>query len=265
LNHQEKDRRIFKKLIRFLDKKKSSAEFYNQLILEIGKFFLGTAYAASTLDARGTEQLVINLREFDCVTFVENVVALTWLFRSQQRSFKTYQKLLHKIRYRQGRLQGYTSRLHYFSDWIHDNQMKGIVRDVTTEIGGRPLKKAISFMTTHPDLYPSLKNATILRRMKAIERKISKRSLFFVPKKGLGHFEDRIHDGDIIAITSSIEGIDIQHVGIAARLRNRIHLLHASRKEGKVILSKQTLSQYLGQSRIRSGIMVARVTTESMK
>jgi hypothetical protein len=260
LNHQEQDRRIFEKLIRFLDKKKSSAEFSNQLIREIGKFFLGTTYVANTLDTRGTEQLVINLREFDCVTFIENVVALAWLFRSQQRSFKTFQKLLHKIRYREGTLQGYTSRLHYFSDWIHDNQMKGIVRNITAEIGGKPLKKAISFMTTHSDLYPSLNNAAILRRMKAVERKISKRPLLFVPKKTLRNFEDRIHDGDIIAIISSTKDLDIQHVGIAARLKNRIHLLHASSREGKVVFSKQTLTQYLGQNRSRAGIMVARVT-----
>lgn len=259
MNHQEKDRRIFKKLIRFLNKKKSSAEFSSQLILEIGKFFLGTTYAASTLDARGTEQLVINLRELDCITFVENVVALALLLRSQQRSFRTFQKLLHKIRYRQGRLQGYTSRLHYFSDWIRDNQMKGIIRDVTAEIGGRPLKKAISFMTTHPDLYPPLKNGESLRRMQSIERMISKRPLFFMPKKTLGRFENRIQDGDIIAVTSGTEGLDIQHVGIAARLKNRIHLLHASSRVGKVVLSKQTLSRYLRQSRTRTGIMVARI------
>jgi hypothetical protein len=259
LNRREKDRRIFEKLIGFLDKKKNFVKS-SQLILEIGKFFLGTPYSADTLDARGTEQLVINLRELDCVTFIENVVALTWLLRSQQRSFKTYQKLLHRMRYRQGRLQDYTSRLHYFSDWIHDNQTKGIIRNVTTEIGGRPLKKAITFMTTHPDLYPLLKNAESLRAMKSVERKIGKRSLFFVPKKALRRFEDRIHDGDIIAITSNTEGLDIQHVGIAARLKNSIHLLHASSREGKVVLSKQTLSQYLGQSQTRTGIMVARVT-----
>jgi hypothetical protein len=260
LNHQEQDRRIFKKLIRFLDKKKSSAEFSNKLILEIGKFFLGTPYAAGTLETRGTEQLVVNLRELDCVTFVENVVALAWLLRSQQKSFKTFQKLIHKIRYRQGRLQDYTSRLHYFSDWIHDNQRKGIVRDVTAEIGGRPLKKAINFMTIHPDLYLSLKNAASFRRMKSVERMISKRSLFFIPKKALKRLEDRIRDGDIIAITSNTEGLDIQHVGIAARLKNRIHLLHASSREGKVVLSKQTFSKYLGQSQIRSGMMVARIS-----
>jgi hypothetical protein len=156
-------------------------------------------------------------------------------------------------------LQGYPSRLHYFSDWIHDNQKKGILRDVTAEIGGRPLRKAMTFMTTHPNLYPPLKNGANLRRMKSVERMISKRSLFFIPKKALRRLEDWIRDGDLIAITTNREGLDVQHVGLAARVQNRIHLLHASITEGKVVLSKETLYRYLLQSRIRSGIMVARV------
>ena len=143
MNRQGQDRRIFEELIRFLDKKKTSAKFPGQLMLEIGKFFLGTPYVAGTLETKRAEHLVVNLREFDCVTFVENVVALVWYVKSREKSFEAFRRLLQKIRYRQGRLQGYSSRLHYFSDWIHDNQKKGIVRDVTAEIGGRPLRKAI--------------------------------------------------------------------------------------------------------------------------
>jgi hypothetical protein len=260
LNRQRQDRKIFKELIGFLDKKKTSATFPDQFMLEIGKFFLGTPYVTGTLETKRAEHLVVNLREYDCVTFIENVVALLWHVKSRGKSFETFRRLLRKIRYRQGRLQGYSSRLHYFSDWIHDNQKKGIVRDVTAKIGGRPLRKAITIMTTHPDFYPSLKNTAKLRRMKSIEKTISRRSLFFIPKKTLGRLEDRIRDGDLIAITTNTEGLDVQHVGLAARVKNRIHLLHASIIEGKVVLSKKTLYQYLMQSKVRSGIMVARVT-----
>jgi hypothetical protein len=259
LNRQRQDRKIFKELIGFLDKKKTSVTFPDQFMLEIGKFFLGAPYVTGTLETEGAEHLVVNLREYDCVTFVENVVALLWHVKSRGKSFETFRRLLQKIRYRQGRLQGYSSRLHYFSDWIHDNQKKGIVRDVTAKIGGRPLRKVITYMTTHPDFYPSLKNVTKLRRMKSIEKTISRRSLFFIPKKALGRLEDRIRDGDLIAITTNTKGLDVQHVGLAARLKNRIHLLHASIIEGKVVLSKKTLYQYLMQSKARSGIKVARI------
>jgi hypothetical protein len=259
LNRRGQDRRIFQELIRFLDKKKTSAKFPGQLMLEIGKFFLGTPYVTSTLETKRTEHLVVNLREHDCVTFVENVVVLAWHIKSREKSFEAFQRLLQKIRYRQGRLQGYPSRLHYFSDWIHDNQKKGILRDVTAEIGGRPLRKTVSFMTTNPNLYSPLKDAVTLRRMKSVERMISKRPLFFIPKKALRRLEDRIRDGDLIAITTNREGLDVQHVGFSERVKNRVHLLHASSAEGKVVLSKETLYRYLMQSRIRSGIMVARV------
>jgi hypothetical protein len=216
-------------------------------------------YVNGTLETKRAEHLVVNLREYDCVTFVENVVAFACLVKSQEKSFKAFRRLIQKIRYRQGRLRGYSSRLHYFSDWIHDNQRKHILTDITAEIGGRPFRKAITFMTTHPDLYPALKNAAALRRMKLIERTISKRSLLFIPKKALRRLEDRIHDGDLIAVTTNAEGLDVQHVGLAIKVKNRIHLLHASSAVGKVVLSQKTLYGYLMQSKVRSGIMVARV------
>jgi hypothetical protein len=253
------DRRIFEGLIRLFDKEKTSLKYRDQLILKIGNFFLGTPYVTGILETKTAEHLIANLREYDCVTFVENVVALAKVIRSQQESFETFRKLLQRIRYRQGRLQGYCSRLHYFSDWIHDNQRKGIVRDVTEEIGGEPFKKTLTFMTTHPDLYPPLKYAANLRRMQSLERVISKRSLFFIPKKALRRLEDRIRDGDLVAITTNSEGLDVQHVGFAVRVKDRIHLLHASSVRGRVILSENTLYRYLMQSETRSGIMVARV------
>jgi hypothetical protein len=156
-------------------------------------------------------------------------------------------------------LWGYSSRLHYFSEWIHDNQKKAILENVTRKIGGRPFRKTISFMRTHPDLYPPLRNAAVLRRVKFVERAIGRRFLFVISKKGLRRLEDRIHDGDLIAITTNTEGLDVQHVGLAATVKNRIHLLHASSGEGRVVLSRNTLYRYLIQSKSRSGIMVARI------
>jgi N-acetylmuramoyl-L-alanine amidase-like len=259
LNRQTQDRKILKKIIRTLDKKKILAKSPGQLMLQIGKLFLKAPYASGTLDKGKKECLVVNLRELDCVTCIENVVALTGCVNSRVKSFETFKRLLRKIRYRQGRLQGYTSRLHYFSDWIYDNQKKGIVRDVTAEIGGRSFNKTLNFMTTYSDFYPKLNIGTNLRKMKSMEKMISKRHLYYIPKRSLKRLEDRIDDGDVIAITTNIKGLDIQHVGLATKVNNRVHLLHASSKEGKVALSKKNLYQYLMEDKNRSGIMVARL------
>jgi hypothetical protein len=259
LKRQGQHRRIFKELIDFLDEKRTSAISPGELMLEIGRFFLGTPYRTGVLETKGPERLVIHLRGFDCATFVENVVVLARLVMSRENSFEAFQRLLLKIRYRHGVLQGYSSRLHYFSDWIHDNQKKGFVKEVTAKIGGRPFRKTVTFMTAHPVLYPLLKDAATLRRMMSVERTISRRSLFFIPKKALRRLENRIHNGDLIAITTKTEGLDVRHVGFAARVKHRIHLLHASSREGRVVLSQETLYRYLMQSTTHSGIMVARM------
>jgi hypothetical protein len=259
LNHPSKDQRIFEELIGFLGKKKTLTASPGQLVIETGKFFLGKPYVTGTLESKEVERLVVNLREFDCVTFIENVFALARCAKSRQRSFEGFRGLLRKIRYRNGRMQGYASRLHYFSDWIYDNQKKGIVRNATADIGGRPFRKTINFMTTHPGSYPPLRVVLNLRRMKSVERAISRRSLQFIPKKILVRSEHQILDGDIVAITTNTDGLDVQHVGFAARVKNRIHLLHASSAERRVVLSKQTLYRYLMQGRAYSGIMVARM------
>jgi ribosomal protein S15P/S13E len=260
LNDQRQDRRIFEEQISSLDQKKNLAKFPGEFLLEVGQSFLGAPYGSGPIETKGAEHLVANLREFDCFTFVENVVALAKHLKSGGKSFKAFRNLLQKVRYRQGRLHGYSSRLHYFSDWIYDNQKKGMIRDVTKGMGGRPLRKVLNFMTNHPELYPPLRDGVVLRRMKSVESAISKRTFFFIPKDSLRRIEDRICDGDLIAITTNREGLDVQHVGFAARVKNRIHLLHASSIEGKVVLSQKTLYRYLMLSRARTGMMVARIS-----
>ncbi|MGB9627269.1 MAG: N-acetylmuramoyl-L-alanine amidase-like domain-containing protein [Thermodesulfobacteriota bacterium] len=255
---QAKDEKIFKELLRTLNKKENLKESPSQLIIKIGRHFLGKPYQSGSLETNQTERVLINPRGFDCVTFIEYVLALALLLKSRRRSLKSFQRILRRIRYREGRLKGYPSHLHYFSDWIYDNQKKGFLRDITSEIGGRPFRKSIHYMTSNPELYPPLKNPSIFQAIKSLERRIRRRALFLIPKKEVRRLEGRVGDGDLIAITTSREGLDIAHVGLAVKVKNRIHLLHASSNEGKVILSKKTLDQYLMEHRDYSGIMVAR-------
>ena len=124
---------------------KSSGE----LALAVGSHFLGTPYAAGTLEQGKRERLQINLRQLDCFTFVENTMALARLIRLGKSSFADFAASLEAIRYRKGLLDGYPSRLHYFSDWLYDNQEKGWIKDITKEIGGEPFRKQFSFMTAN--------------------------------------------------------------------------------------------------------------------
>jgi len=225
---------------------------------KIGKTFQGTPYVEKTLEVGDKENLVINLRGFDCTTFVENTLAFGRLLQLEERNFKAFAKQIQTIRYRNGELEGYSSRLHYFTEWILNNEKKGFVKDITGELGGIPLDKAIDFMGTHRELYPFLEDDTNYAGILEMEAELSKATLCYLPQDQIAENEHLIHSGDIIALTTSIIGLDVTHTGIATREADgRIHLLHAS-TSGQVVITKQPLVDYLRNIKSNIGIMVAR-------
>ncbi|WP_158975186.1 N-acetylmuramoyl-L-alanine amidase-like domain-containing protein [Cellulophaga sp. L1A9] len=235
------------------------SEIGNTLVA-IGKTFLGTPYVSKTLEIGTTESLVVNLEGLDCTTFVENVLTFSLLKRSDSTSFDAFTKALETIRYKNGSLNGYSSRLHYFTEWIANNQFKGLVTDITAEIGGTPIQKEINFMSTHRDLYPYLKdNDANLKEIQASEQYLNNQEFCILEKNTIAANEHLIQSGDIIALTTSIKGLDITHTGIATREKDgRIHLLHAS-TSGAVKVSEKPLADYLKGIKNNTGIMVVRV------
>jgi hypothetical protein len=229
-------------------------------VVAVAKMFMQTAYVGGTLDGNEKEQLVVNLRELDCTTYLENVVALSKALSNDSLTTDDFLNELENLRYRNGKLTDYSSRLHYFSDWIYENEKKGIVKNITAEIGGEKYNKTINFMSTHVNSYPALRVDTLLvEEIRKTENEINKRELFFIPEAKIQELEDQIQNGDLIAITTKIEGLDISHVGIAIHLDNRLHLMHASSKAKKVVISDLPLAEMLLQSKSQSGIMVARL------
>lgn len=228
------------------------------VIVEIGKSFIGTDYLAHSLEKDGDEQLVINLTGLDCTTFLENSLALARCIKKSKTSFDDYLSELQFIRYRNGVIDRYPSRLHYFSDWIYDSQKKGIIDDVTKEIGGKKIKFKLNYMSTHPESYKHLReNPGFISVIKDQEKEISCREYYFIPKEELKSKEEQINNGDLIAITTTVEGLDIGHIGIAVKMDNgRIHLLHAPTLNTKVQVTEEPLSDYLMKYKRHSGVIV---------
>jgi hypothetical protein len=228
------------------------------LMVKAGLFFKETPYIANTLET-SPEQLVINLREMDCTTFAENCLAIAKTIQSGQNTFEKFASELKNIRYRDGKINGYTSRLHYFSDWIYNNQKKRYLKDISMEIANTPYNKVLNFMSTHPASYKQLKDSSQLVQTIAIqEKEISARKMYYVPETKISEIENQLKEGDIVGITTSIAGLDVAHVGILIRIDGHIHLLHASSLGERVIVSKETLEEYLLNSKSATGIMVAR-------
>ncbi|MBQ4821626.1 N-acetylmuramoyl-L-alanine amidase-like domain-containing protein [Aquimarina sp. MMG016] len=257
------DKNIFNSKIAELKHLTSSENKTGKNIVIVGKSFLNVPYVANTLEVGTTESLVVNLQGLDCTTFVENVLAFSLLLKNETKDIDSYTQLLEKIRYRDGKLSGYSSRLHYFSDWITNNEKKGLLRDITSEIGGQEINKEINFMSTHRDLYRFLKdNDQNFEGIKISETQLNQEKLCFLPQDRIKDNEHLIRSGDIIALTTSIKGLDITHTGIATRESNgRIHLLHAS-TSGKVVVSKLPLVDYLKKIKNNTGIMIARAISK---
>lgn len=253
---QGEDRRIAEEILnRYASK---STLPLSVLITEIGQSFLGTTYVAATLENGLEEKLVINLRELDCTTFVEYCLALARTLKSGKTDFENFASELERIRYRDGIRNQYLSRLHYFSEWIHNNHIKNIVDESPNQKGVK-LVKPINFMSTHSDKYPVLKaHPELIPSMAVQEKQLSATPFYFFPKGDPQKLVENLKHGDIIGLTTSIAGLDITHVGFIVRKNGQFLLLHASQTEGKVVISDSPVTDFIKPESKNSGIVIAR-------
>lgn len=230
----------------------------SELLMVTARFFLETPYVAATLE-REPEGLVVNLREMDCTTFVENVLALSRTLQTETPSFRGFCDQLQAIRYREGQIKDYTDRLHYTSDWIYENARRGVVEDVTEAAGGVPLRLDLSFMSTHSAAYKQLDgNKLRIGKIASLEREISTRSYFYIPQDSIESCSSQFRDGDVVCFVTSIPGLDIAHVGIICRVGEKLTFIHASSTGKKVIVNETALSDYVKGVKRDIGILVVR-------
>lgn len=232
----------------------------NKIVIEIGKSFLGLDYIAHSIEPKRNEEIVINLSGFDCYTYLESVLALSRNIKSGKTSFENYLSEIENIRYRRGKLTNYTSRLHYFSDWIYDCDRRKIVENVTQKIGGEKYINEVNFMSSNPNYYEQLKsNPKFIEEMKLIEDVISNREYYYIPQNKIAKLEKEIQSGDIIGITTDVAGLDIAHTGIAIKMKDgRIHLMHSPSEGKKSQITEKPLADYIKGNKRQTGIMVAR-------
>lgn len=261
LQAQEKsDLSIFQSFLKYAKTEKIKEMGKGDRIAAIARFFVNTPYIGGTLEAGGPERLQVNLRGLDCTTFVENVLALNQTLNATNQDFDTFKSKLKFVRYRDGVLNGYPSRLHYTTDWIFNNQKKGLVKIVSTGRKSTSFPLKVSHMSTHPASYPALKNSPdFVKKMAAHENRINQLSFKYLPKNKVEQASDYIKTGDIIAITTNITGLDFSHLGFAiVDDIGKVHLLHASSSSKKVMVTLESLSEYLSGVKRHTGIVVVR-------
>ncbi len=252
------DCEIMNSCLKELSKEKNMSS--ENLMVKSALFFLGKPYVGNTLEGNEEESLVVNLKEFDCFTFVETCLSMTLAAQSCTLDSDSYLDYLQKIRYRNGIIDGYTSRLHYASDWIFMNDSVGFIKDITEEIGGEQLTFQVNYMSTHPNAYKHLKlHPEDIDKIKKIESVVNGRLYYYIPKKNISVCVSQIKNGDIIFFVTNISGLDISHVGIAYREKGKLTFIHASTQEMKVIVDPQSLVDYCTNRKNNKGIVICRV------
>lgn len=229
-------------------------------VARFGLALEGAPYLAGTLEGPGPEVCRITTRGYDCVTFMELCLALARVTRGGARPTEAeVRDAVTLTRYRGGRLAGYVSRLHYTSEWIADAEDKGVLEDVTAALGGVSCSLRVGYMSSHPDRYPALAaEPALVDSMRRIEAAIHRIGRACIPRARVAAIEPRLRTGDLVAIATSIGGLDYAHTGIVVRDGARARLLHASSRHGRVTLD-EPLGRWLERAPASmTGVTIAR-------
>ena len=235
------------------------------LPLFFAREFLGKPYVAHTLEVGDKEHLVVNTRELDCTTLVETVTALTKCAYQKKYTYADYRAALQAMRYRNGRIDNYTSRIHYFTEWITQNSKTGLVTEIQQPSPPFMAIQTVSvnYMSQHPQSYKALKaHPEYVPEIRRMEQRVSGQQFRYIPKARVGRSAELrkvVKDGDIIAITCNKAGLDIAHLGFAVWKNGNLHLLNASQLHHKVVEEPMTLWQYLRQHPSHTGIRIIRI------
>ena len=227
----------------------------------IARRFIGTPYAAGTLE-HSPEMLTVNIDSMDCTTFVETVLALAYTAAEGRQSWRDFTYNLQRLRYRQGEVDGYASRLHYPSAWIVDNTARGNLKEVTDDVAGaRHVVKSLDYMSAHRNDYPALADSTNYAAVRNMEAGFSNHRYPVVkaPQVKASSILPAGRPGDVVLFTTSTRGLDVTHMGILTYDGKEFHFIHASRKAGKVVEEPLTLSEYVRRNR-NEGIRLVRLT-----
>jgi hypothetical protein len=192
--------------------------------------FLGHPYVAHPLvgSAETPEVLVASIDGFDCVTYVETILAL-----AQSSARSEYKKWLRRIRYEGGQME-WRRRNHYMTSWIRNNSRLGIVRALRSGVTSIVVSRTL-------DAVPGLRPLPMRFRC--------------TPKRFLTRLTRRMKSGDLIFFASTRRHLDVFHCGIIVRQADRLLMRHASRSRKAVV--DQELSDFVKSNRM-SGIIVVR-------
>ena len=208
----------------------------NEGMARLAEFFLGSPYLAMSLDQSGREQLRLDLTQFDCMLFVEQLLAIV-----SADSFDGFAERTRRLRYRNGEIS-YCTRQHYFHDWVGSAQLQGVLEASSAWPGQARRHLSLNFMSSHRDRYPALQSPALFDCIDALEqgRRIDQH---YLPLAALDDALPSLQSGDIFAVATRVEGLDVSHTGVLVRDGSRLDAIHAA--PGRGVMRSRSFTTYL--------------------
>ncbi len=255
---QPEDVARFQKVVQYAKQQNLPDRSIGEIVQAIADNFLGQPYAEGLLDKSGEEKLIVTLNKFDCVLFVETVLAIARGVAVQDYDYQNFVDRIEEQRYLNGKMNGYCSRLHYFSEWINDNQKRQNVENITAKLGGVPMNKQLNFMSQHRSSYPQMvKDEATYQCIVSQEANLAKTTVNYIPTNRIKSVYSQLKPGDIVAVATDVKGLDVTHTGFVYRNADgNMGLIHAS-PAGQVTVAYD-LHRYISRVESAIGIVVAR-------
>lgn len=260
--HNEKDDTVRINDLLIDVKQRGDARLPGKYLVLCGKEFLGSPYVGGTLEGE-PEQLTIDIDEFDCVTFVETMLAMALTLDEGRSSWRDFVYNLQRVRYRDGVIDGYPSRLHYVCDWAVDNIYRGVIKDATNTFDRySSVIRTIDFMSENASKYPALADSANLARIKNTESGYRLYKFPYIKTVDLSRKEIKANfrNGDMIGFVSNLKNLDVAHMGLVVVENGEPYVMHASSSAGKVVVSQLPLAEFMKKNRQFIGVRVFRIS-----
>ena len=240
--------------------KGSGATTTAELMLVAAKSMYGTPYVGGQLNLGDTpEEFRVVIGKTDCILFVEAMFCLarTAKLATEAPYYNFFVKQLAHCRYRKPHNMRYFSdRIHYTTEWIRNLEKRGLVKDITLDLGGEVYNHPINYMSTHASAYKM--GADDVERIRAIEAELNEVPMTVISPAVIPRIASKVQSGDIICYVTTVEGLDIAHVAIACQMGGKLRFIHASSVEKKVVLDAKDVASYAAGRRNCAGIKVVR-------
>lgn len=253
----QSDIEIFNAVARYADEEQLYLQSIGEAIQKLAKYFENAPYKAYQLDQGSQETLFVTLQNFDCVIFIETIIALARGFLVEDYTPQSFFENIREQRYQNALDGGYCSRLHYFTHWIQENSRRRAVDQLFSLLNSVSIQKNLNFMTTHREAYPQLvNNENNYRCISQMEARLSPVDITYIPQTKIREAYNDLQAGDIIAVVTSIEGLDVSHTGfVYTSDEGNVGLIHSNIHGVRV---ESDLQAYVGNIPHALGVAFAR-------